>query len=552
MARVTKLAAVVAGLFVLWAIAPTAPAEPGPVAESVADAPILAENNIDPSREGVTAYLRLLKAELEEVKTAAGLVRQLGDGKFRVREAATQRLIDGPALPLAALRQATAAADPEVAVRAKRVLGHPQVAAKVSRAESRPRVGAAVFRTIQNKRILGMTPDLFDVIGLLDDPDLLDAAAEAIAETAGPDDAPMLRRGLADKNLNSRIGAVRGLAGADVKGEVALRPLMDDTEPRLALAAAHTLAHRGDRTALAGLVRLASSTDERVRARGEQILRAWTGQNFGCNPFEDPAAQKENLARWRAWVAAEGRTAELNLPLRLAPLPEDMRRGLLLHYAFDEAPDGRLTDASGHRRHGTVRHEHSLVTGVTGKALEVRGAGDTGDHGGHADVPFIDFATLDQFTVALWVRERGMSDDHGEAYVVFGADRGVGTDDSLGVSHFNASIFYRVGGAQVIVPFDPADRGRWVHYALTFQAGALRAYKDGRPAGEEKGRVNVVGKQAALGRHWWHHGEVTSARFIGEFDELRVYQRALTPSQVGLLHSAVGPIKKSGNAPPAK
>ena len=90
----------------------------------------------------------------------------------------------------------------------------------------------------------------------------------------------------------------------------------------------------------------------------------------------------------------------------------------------------------------------------------------------------------------------------------------------------------------VQIPFDQADRNRWVHYALTFQDGRLRAYKDGRLVGEAKGRVVVVGKQAALGRHWWHHGAATSTRFIGAFDELRIYQRALSPSQVELLHAS--------------
>src|SRR5205085_2829086 len=112
---------------------------------------------------------------------------------------------------------------------------------------------------------------------------------------------------LASKNLNLRVAAVRGMGRADLKADAELRTLTGDAEPRLALAAAHTLAERGDRTALAALVRLTSATDERVRVRREQILRAWTGRDFGFNPFQDPAAQKERLARWTAWVANEGR-----------------------------------------------------------------------------------------------------------------------------------------------------------------------------------------------------------------------------------------------------
>ncbi|MCI0459507.1 MAG: hypothetical protein L0Z62_21360 [Gemmataceae bacterium] len=536
MARLTKPLAAVTSLFALCAVTSLATTEALLVRlDSDADAALLAEHRIEPTRAGVTAFLHQLKKELAESKKAEALIRQLGDSKFRIREAAMQRLLEAPSLPLKALQQATTATDPEIASRAKRILSHPQVAARVAQAESRPWIGAAVCRTIRDRPIQGVTPVLFEVIPLLDDPELLDVACEAVATVASPDDLPLLRQSLASKDLNLRIAAIRGLGRAEAQ----LRGLIEDPEPRLALAVAHTLAERGERAVLPVLVRLASARDVHVRARSEQILRALTGCDFGFNPFLDPAGQKEQLAAWRNWAANQGRTARLNLPLRLAPLPEDLRWGLLLHYTFDQPVEGRLTDSSGQRRHGLLHNAHSFVAGVAGKALEVRGTGDMGDQGGHAFLPSIDFMALEQFTVALWVNERGMSDPHGEAYVVFGADRMVGLEDSLGISHFNDGIVFRVGGAVVSTPFDKADRNKWVHYALTFQDGRLRAYKDGRQVGEAKGRVMVLGKQAALGRHWWHHGAATSTRFIGAFDDLRVYRRALSPSQVELLRSSL-------------
>jgi hypothetical protein len=508
------------------------------------DAALLAENRIEPTRPGLTAFLRRLRSELEQMKKAESLISQLGDASFRVREDAMRGLLEGPALPLKALQQASADPDLEIAYRAKQILSHAQTQAKLVRAESLPQIGAAVCRTIEHKRITGVAPELFDLIGLLDDREFLDAASEAAAASAGPDDALLLERSHSSKHLNVRIAALRAMAGAKLNADAELRTLaelrglLEDKEPRLALAAAHTLAQRGERSALASLVRLAAASDEQVRARSIQILRAWTDREFGFNPFQDPTAQQESLARWHTWVAAEGKTAELNLPLRLVPLPEDLRRGLLLHYTFDQDRDGRLTDTSGHKRHGSLHNANSLVAGTKGKALELRGQGSMGDQGGHALLPFIDFMALKQFTVALWVNERAMSNSEGEAYVVFGADRTVVLDDSLGISHFNNDMVYRVGGAVVQTAFDKADLNRWVHYALTFQGGRLRAYKNGRIVGEAKGAVSVVGKQAALGRHWWHHGAATSTRFIGSIDELRIYERALLPAQMELLHAS--------------
>ena len=164
MALLTKRAAVVTALFVLCAATPVATADPVAVPrdDSHGDAALLAEHRIEPTREGVTAFLHQFKTEFAEAKMAEAFIPQLGDASFRVREAAMRRLIEGPSLPLKALQQATAAADPEIAARAKRILNHPQVKAKVARAESQPGIVAAVCRTIRDKPIPGATPALFD------------------------------------------------------------------------------------------------------------------------------------------------------------------------------------------------------------------------------------------------------------------------------------------------------------------------------------------------------------------------------------------------------
>jgi hypothetical protein len=138
MAGLSKRVAVVAALIVLGAMAPIVMADSvrAPRDRADADASLLAEQRIERTREGVTAFLHQLKTELAGVKKAEALIPQLGDKQFRIRDAAMRRLIEGPSLPLNALQQATTAADPEIAARARRILSHPQVTAKVARAES--------------------------------------------------------------------------------------------------------------------------------------------------------------------------------------------------------------------------------------------------------------------------------------------------------------------------------------------------------------------------------------------------------------------------------
>jgi hypothetical protein len=114
----------------------------------------------------------------------------------------------------------------------------------------------------------------------------------------------------------------------------------------------------------------------------------------------------------------------------------------------------------------------------------------------------------------------------------------VGTEDSLGIAHLNGSLIFRVGGGQISVPYDAADRGRWVHYALTYRDGRLAAFRHGRLLGETPARISIDGDRAAIGRHWWSSGAGTSTRLQGAVDDFRIYDRALSAEQITQFHNA--------------
>jgi hypothetical protein len=493
---------------------------------------LLAKQGILPTREGITTFLRQLHHDPKTAEKVQKWIAQLGDADFRTREAATRALLELSPVPIRELERASNSPDPERAVRARRILADPRIQARQEEANLRPHLVLAVCHVIRAKPIPGVTSVLLETLPFLGSSREVYAAQEALMATVRAEDGPVLRKALESENVTVKAAALRGLARVDKDPVPQLRSLLRDGQPGVVLAAAHALAERGDRAALPVLIDLLQADQETIRARSVQILRAWTGQRFTLDPFEDPASQKEQRARWSGWLAREGNTARLHHPLSLTPLPEDLDQGLLLHYTFDQDIKGRTDDHSGRFHHGKVYHAHQYVAGKAGKALFLRGAGYGGPGGGHVLLPVLDFPSRKEFTLALWVKEQGMSNTEGEAYVVFGADRGVGIEDSLGISHFNNSIFYRVGEGSIAVDFDNKDRNRWVHYALTFRDGRLRGYKDGKQVGEVPARVSIVGKHAALGRHWWHHGEATSTRFIGALDDVRIYDRALSPSQI--------------------
>lgn len=501
-----------------------------------ADAALLAQHQVEPTAKDVTTYLRRLGTDPADEAAARRLIGQLADDDFHVREAATRSLIDMPFVPLKQLQAATTSSDPEVAFRAKSVLADARVKERLADTDRGLRLTAAVLRTIRDKPIQGVTSAILKAIPLLEGDEALQAAYDATAATAGPDDVALLRKHIGDSNVQVRIAAIRGLGrAAGKRATEELRSLTGKSDQRIAFAAARALAEQADRAALPALIRLCTAADQEVRIRSVQVLRALTGRSFSLDPFQEPHLQQKQIAKWNAWLAAEGRTAELRVPLRLQFFTEHLRRGLLLHYTFDRDVEGKLTDVSGHKRHGSLHNEYRYVKRGAGKALHLTGQGEDGDRGGHALLPFIDFASLKEFSIAVGVNEQSMSSKFGEAYVVFGSDRQTTVADSVGISHFNQDVYYRVGDGWSVIGFDNGDLNRWTHYALTFRNQRLRAYRNGRLVDERQARVSTVGRQAALGRHWWHHGGMSSTRFVGAFDEVRVYDRALSEAEIRFL-----------------
>jgi hypothetical protein len=80
------------------------------------------------------------------------------------------------------------------------------------------------------------------------------------------------------------------------------------------------LASHGRRDGLPALVKLLEAESTEIRGQAIQTLRAATGQHFGYTVYDAPDKRAGAVAKWNAWLAAEGATAALVLPLRETPL----------------------------------------------------------------------------------------------------------------------------------------------------------------------------------------------------------------------------------------
>lgn len=171
------------------------------------------------------------------------------------------------------------------------------------------------FRIIK-KETKPSTAEILAASAIIDKPNLVNAARQALMATSGTSDAELLRAAVGSENARTRVVAVAALPKA--LGEDAptlLATLLDDKNDEVKLTAATALADRGDRRALNTFGKLLDSEDLQVRSRSVAALRAMTGQKFKYLAYEKADERIAGAEEWRRWISTSGETAELKFPI---------------------------------------------------------------------------------------------------------------------------------------------------------------------------------------------------------------------------------------------
>lgn len=197
--------------------------------------------------------------------------------------------------------------------------------------------------------------------------------------------------------------------------------------------------------------------------------------------------------------------------------------GLVAWWAFDEDDSCPVIfDWSGHRRGGMLRSIHR-VKGVDGNALDCQGgcALATADPA---------FSVAKELTLECWVKtDQAKLPNNWMINRVYGGATSSGY--RLGVVQgkpcFEVPLtsFSHHLTANVDLPV-----GRWVHLAGTFDGKMLRIYVDGRECGSvaRPGPLKPNSHNICLGSYAERH----AACFRGLLDEVKLYDRALSPAEV--------------------
>jgi hypothetical protein len=214
--------------------------------------------------------------------------------------------------------------------------------------------------------------------------------------------------------------------------------------------------------------------------------------------------------------------------------------GLVGYWPFDETSGGVAFDFSGKNNHGALMNfgNSNRVGGVWGNALSFNGVNNyvaiSNNIGGDFTISFWIktsqvFPTTDVTTDGIglfWSDVGGPNND----FVIAGTRNGNGTDR---LSFFTGNPNSSIHGQQEI------SRGQWTHLAVvrSQSTGERRLYVNGVADGTGAGSTGFLSANPAI-----HIGANTlnNHYFLGQMDEVRIYNRALAASEVASLAAAGG------------
>lgn len=150
------------------------------------------------------------------------------------------------------------------------------------------------------------------------------------------------------------------------------------------------------------------------------------------------------------------------------------------------------------------------------------------------------------FTVSAWVYPYSSGQTAG-GRIVSKADGGTGDNFCLYLITTEYNVNFRLetdGDVQANLAATDGDvpQDTWTHVTATWDGTNMRLYIDGTEDGNsptaKSGTIDADGNPLVIGTH---SGDPTNRRFNGKIDEVRLYNRALSASEISDLHAFTGP-----------
>ena len=208
--------------------------------------------------------------------------------------------------------------------------------------------------------------------------------------------------------------------------------------------------------------------------------------------------------------------------------------GLVAHYPFNS----NANDESGHGLNGTI--SGATLTedrmGVPNRAFSFDGVN------GFIEVPDDDALDITSaITISAWINPAQV--EFTNSYVVAKRDDGAtGGGNVYSLDCFPGTVrsvfkYPWPGGGYSTIPTSgttPIVPNEWQHIVVTWDGAGIIVYRNGSPDGTEAfaNQIKISDSPLLIG-----HYSGTANYFNGKIDEVRIYDRALSPSEVMALYA---------------
>ncbi len=208
--------------------------------------------------------------------------------------------------------------------------------------------------------------------------------------------------------------------------------------------------------------------------------------------------------------------------------PNAPSSSLVGFWKFEEATSTVAYDSSPTGANGTLTNGPTWTTGRVGGGLSFDGINDYVDTSYATDLP--------TWTIAAWVKSpTAPSSSAASGPVHRNANFQINWNHPNAT--FRGAVAFRIGGVSTgtwyPASFGSLQANTWYHLTATYDGENLKAYKDGvlitansTPSGNADSETNTL----KFGRH-----SNSAQYFSGTADEIRVYSRALTDTEVSSL-----------------
>jgi fibronectin type 3 domain-containing protein len=212
------------------------------------------------------------------------------------------------------------------------------------------------------------------------------------------------------------------------------------------------------------------------------------------------------------------------------------------YWSFDEMGGATAADSWG-GRNGALGAGANFVTGAIGNAVRLDGSGE-----GYVTLPQGLVSSLNDFTIAVWVK----LDASPNWARIF--DFGAGTSVNMFLTSRNGNdgrVRFAIttaagGGEQQINTNVTLATGVWTHLAVTLTGNTGILYVNGVETGRNS---NMTLRPSSLGnttQNWIGRSQYPDPLLPGSIDDFRIYNLALSASEISGLFTSHAPVITSG------